>query len=146
MTDTIQTKTTLKGWFVDGQIPVGSKYNDWITTMATVNKTTVSVGNVVSNVSTNATTGDIFELVLTGNINLNKPSNGINGKTIIWLMKQGNVGSNTITLDPSFIIPSSATNPLAFSSTVGKTDVFAATYLSDYDKWIVVSMIPGYSL
>jgi len=114
--------------------------------MATVNKITVSVGNVASNVATNASTGDIFELMLVSNVNINKPTHGTNGQTVIWLMEQGNVGSNTITLDPSFIIPSSATAPLSFSNTVGLTDMFAATYLSDKDKWIVVGMVPGYSL
>jgi len=34
--DTIQTKQTLKGWFVAGARPTESQFNDWITTMVSV--------------------------------------------------------------------------------------------------------------
>lgn len=35
MTDTLRSRTDLKNLFETGDTPVGSDYNDWITTMAT---------------------------------------------------------------------------------------------------------------
>lgn len=94
---------------------------------------------------TNAGAGDIFKVTLTGNTILGNPTNAKNGQGIIWQITQGGAGSYTITLDTKFVIPDSATTPLAWSTAIGDMDIFAAIYDSTADKFFVVSMIPGYN-
>lgn len=140
----IQDKTDIKAKFENGDIP---DHQDFVDLIDSVNVPLVlDVGNASSNVSTDVTTGDIFELNIMDNINLDKPTNAINGKTVTWLMTQSNGGTHIITTDPSFIVPESATLPLEWSTTEGLTDIFVAKYHSGSDKWLVMSMIPGYSI
>lgn len=140
----IINKSNVKSNFETGDIPTQANFVDLIDsfTVPLVQSVITSAGNV----STDVSTADIFQITATSAINLDKPTNGIDGKAITYYLTQSNVGSNTITLDPSFVIPSSATLPLAFSTTVGKTDILAAKYVASADKYIVISLVPGYSL
>jgi hypothetical protein len=95
-------------------------------------------------VTTDASAGDIFDITLTGNVTLANPTNPVNGKTVRWRIRQDSGGNRTITLGNKFVIPSSASTPLPFSTTGNKMDIFAATYHAARDKWDVVAMVPGY--
>jgi hypothetical protein len=95
-------------------------------------------------VTTNAASGDIFDLTLTGNVTLANPTNGVNGQTIRWRIRQDATGSRTITLGNKFQIPSSATTPLAWSTAANAMDILAATYHAGRDKWDVVALVTGY--
>jgi hypothetical protein len=95
-------------------------------------------------VTTDAGAGDIFDLTLTGNVTLANPTNPEDGKTIRWRIKQDATGSRTVTLGDKFVIPSSATSPLPFSTTADKMDVLAATYHAGRDKWDIVAFVMGY--
>lgn len=88
---------------------------------------------------------DIFKLALSGNVVLGTPINPINGKSIIYHIKQNAIGSNTITLRPEFIIPSSATIPLAWSTTANYMDILTVLCDTDLNKFYIVSLIPGYN-
>ena len=94
--------------------------------------------------NTNASAGDIFDVTLTGNATLAKPTNPVDGKTIRWRITQDATGGRTVTLGDKFAIPSSATSPLPFSTDANKTDVLAATYHAGRDKWDVIAFVMGY--
>ena len=94
--------------------------------------------------NTNAAAGDIFDVTLTGNATLANPTNPVSGKTLRWRITQDGTGSRTVTLGNKFVIPTSATSPLPFSTAANKMDVLAATYHAGRDKWDVIAFVPGY--
>jgi hypothetical protein len=95
-------------------------------------------------VTTDASAGDIFDLTLTGNVTLANPTNPVDGKTLRWRIRQDGTGSRTVTLGNKFVIPSSATSPLPFSTAANKMDILAATYHAGRDKWDIIAFIMGY--
>ena len=97
-----------------------------------------------STLNTDAEAGDIFDVTLTGAAALANPTNPVDGKTIRWRIRQDGTGSRAVTLGDKFVIPSSATSPLPFSTAANKMDVLAATYHAGRDKWDIVAMVPGY--
>lgn len=94
--------------------------------------------------NTDASAGDIFDVTLTGNATLANPTNPVDGKTIRWRILQDGTGGRTVTLGNKFVIPSSATSPLPFSTAANKMDILAATYHAGRDKWDVVAFVMGY--
>ena len=94
--------------------------------------------------NTDASAGDIFDVTLTGNTTLANPTNPVDGKTLRWRIRQDATGSRAVTLGNKFVIPSSATSPLPFSTSANKMDVLAATYHAGRDKWDVVAFVMGY--
>lgn len=106
---------------------------------------TVVNGSIVAGaVDTDITGGQIFNITLTENIILNNPSNSVDGVTIRWRISQDATGGRTVTLDSKFVIPSSASNPLPWSTAANAMDMLAATYDSTRDKWDIVAFVPGY--
>jgi len=106
---------------------------------------TVGSGTIVSSaVDTDASTGQIFDITLTQNITLNNPTNSVDGVTIRWRIQQDGSGGRTVALDTKFQIPSSASNPLPWSTSANVMDTLAATYHAGRDKWDVVAFVPGY--
>jgi len=103
----------------------------------------VNLTTSTSILATDTSLADIFTISVTQNITINC-ANGVNGKGTTWLLTQANGGSKTITLGSEFLLPDSATIPLVWSTTEGKTDLLAARYNSILGKWMVVSMVPGY--
>lgn len=97
-----------------------------------------------ASLNTNASAGDIFDVTLTGNAVLENPTNPVNGKTIRWRVTQDGSGSRLVTLGNKFVIPSTATSPLTFSTTANTMDILAATYHAGRDKWDVVAFVKGY--
>lgn len=95
-------------------------------------------------IAVDAKTGEIFDITLTDNITIDNPSNPTDGKTIRFRVTQDGTGGRTIALGTKFVIPSSATSPLAWSTLANKTDIFAATYHAVRDKWDIVAFVPGY--
>lgn len=97
-----------------------------------------------STLTTDASAGDIFDVTLTGNTTLANPTNPVDGKTIRWRIRQDGTGNRTVALGNKFVIPSSATSPLPFSTAANKMDVLAATYHAGRDKWDVIAFVMGY--
>lgn len=106
--------------------------------------TVVSNGNVNGSVATDVGAGQIFDMTLTGAITLSNPTNPIDGVTIRWRILQDGTGSHTVSLDTKFVIPSSASNPLPWSTAANAMDILAATYHAGRDKWDIVAFVPGY--
>lgn len=94
--------------------------------------------------TTNASLADVFDVTLTGNTTIANPTLPVDGKTIRWRITQDATGGRTVTLGNQFVIPSSATSPLPFSTAANKTDILAATYHAGRDKWDVIAFVPGY--
>jgi hypothetical protein len=94
--------------------------------------------------ATDAATGEIFGVTLTGNVTLSNPTNPVDGKTLRWRITQDGTGSRTVTLGNKFVIPSSASSPLPWSTAANKTDLLAATYDAGRDKWDIIAFVPGY--
>lgn len=105
----------------------------------------VSITPSSGTISTNCSLGRVFKVTITENSTIANPTNGVNGRIYTWWIKEDDVfGGWTISLGTKFVIPSSATNPLNWVTTVGKMNIFAAQYDSAADKYYVVSMIGGY--
>ena len=140
---TIQSKATIKATFETSDVPTQAQFADLIDS---VNVPLAGDLTYASTLATDASLADVFRVTLTGNVTLSNPTNAIDGKAIVWEIKQDSTGSRTITLGDKFVIPSSATTPLAWSTAANKTDILAVRYHSASDKFLVVSMVPGYSL
>lgn len=95
-------------------------------------------------VNTDASTGDIFDLTLTGNATLANPTNPADGQTVRWRITQDATGGRAVALGDKFVLPSSASSPLPFSTAADKMDLLAATYHAGRDKWDVVAFVMGY--
>lgn len=93
---------------------------------------------------TDAEAGDIFDVTLTGNATLANPTNSTDGKTIRWRIRQDGTGSRAVTLGDEFVIPTTATSPLPFSTAANTMDVLAATYHAGRDKWDIIAFVMGY--
>jgi hypothetical protein len=127
------------------KIGVGSKWSD--TPYAAVpapSGPTAATLTYAATVTTDASAGDIFDLTLTGNVTLANPTNPVDGKTLRWRIRQDGTGSRTVTLGNKFVLPSSATSPLPFSTAANKMDILAATYHAGRDKWDVIAFVMGY--
>ena len=94
--------------------------------------------------NTDASTGNLFRVTLTGNVTLANPTNATDGKAITWEIKQDGVGSRTVTLGSKFVIPTNATTPLAWSTAANAMDILAVRYNAGADKFYVLSMVGGY--
>ena len=134
-------KTTLKTFFQTGDHPNQTDFSNFIDT--TLTPEIVSVGNVSGTVNTDASTGDLFRMTLTGAIVLSAPTNGVDGQAITFWLQQDGAGNHTIDIT-AFTAPSSATLPLPFSTAGNKMDMFVARYDGANVRWLIVSMVPGY--
>ena len=106
--------------------------------------TVISNGSVNGSVATDVSTGQIFDMTLTGATTLSNPTNAVNGVTVRWRITQDGSGGHSVTLDSDFQIPSSASSPLPWSTAANATDILAATYHAGRSKWDVVAFVPGY--
>lgn len=106
--------------------------------------TVLDNGNVSGSVGTDVSTGQIFDMVITGSTTLSNPTNSVNGVTIRWRITQDGTGGHAMSLDTKFVIPSSASNPLPWSTAPNTMDILAATYHAGRDKWDIIAFVPGY--
>lgn len=129
-----------------GKIKIGGglKYSDTSYLPAVAGGPAVVSLTYAATLDTDASAGDIFDVTLTGNVTLANPTNPTNGKTIRWRIRQDGTGSRAVTLGNKFVIPSSATSPLPFSTAANAMDILAATYHAGRDKWDVVALVMGY--
>ena len=129
--------------FVMVDDPSGTPVTKKVSASVLRNPTVVAL-TYAATLNTDAAAGDIFDVTLTGNVTLSNPTNPVSGKTLRWRITQDGTGSRTVTLGNKFVIPTSATSPLPFSTAANKMDVLAATYHAGRDKWDVIAFVPGY--
>jgi len=137
----IQDKATIKATFETSDVPTAAQFADLIDS---VNVPLATSLTYASTLATDASLADVFRVTLTGNVTLSNPTNAIDGKAITWEIKQDGTGSRTITLGSKFVIPSNATNPLAWSTAANAMDILAVRYNAGADKFYVLSMVGGY--
>ena len=106
--------------------------------------TVISNGTVSGSVGTDVSTGQIFDMTLSGATTLSNPTNAVDGVTVRWRITQDGTGGHTVALGSEFQIPSSASSPLPWSTAANATDILAATYHAGRSKWDVVAFVPGY--
>jgi len=140
----ILTKANIKAEFTTGNTITQDRCVDLIdsSTVPLVS----NVGNISTTITTDASTADLFRVIADTSATLQNPTSCPDGKVITWEITQGSGGSKTITLDTKFVIPSSASSPLPFSTAAGLMDILAVKYNSVTDKFLVISMVPGYNL
>lgn len=88
-------------------------------------------------VNTDASLGDVFTVTLGGSRTFAAPTNPIAGKKIVYQIKQGGSGSNTITWNAIFHF-SGGTAP-TLTTTVGSTDYVGFIYNGVDSRWDGVS-------
>jgi hypothetical protein len=137
------TAVTPDDLFVIVDDPAGSPETKKVSASVIRNPHVVSL-SYAATLNTDANAGDIFDVTLTGNATLANPTNPVDGKTLRWRITQDSTGEHEVTLGNKFVIPSSATSPLPFSTEGNLTDILAATYHASRDKWDVVAFVPGY--
>lgn len=97
-----------------------------------------------STINTDASSADVFDIVISQGITIANPTNPIDGKTICWRVTQDAIGSHTIALGNKFVVPTTISSPLAWSTTANSTSIISATYHASRDKWDVISFNAGY--
>lgn len=85
-------------------------------------------------VLTDARLGDIYELTTTQNFTMANPTNPINGKKIVYKIKQDATGSRVITWGSAFRETAAGTLPV-LSTTAAYVDIVGFVYDSAVDKW-----------
>jgi len=94
-----------------------------------------------ANVPTDASTGNVFTLTLTGTANISAPTNPVNGQKITYRVTQDATGGRTLTFDPIFNFGNSI---YAQTLTANKTDYIGCIYNSSTVKWDVVAFSRGF--
>jgi len=141
MSDTLQTKTTLKSWFETGDTPTESQFSDLITTLQSRwigAPTTIAYG---ATIAPDMTDGDFRKVALTGNIELDPPTNATEGmKLELWVTCDAT--PRTLTIDASILIPTDSgfTSPKTLDAS--KTYIVMLRYLGS--AWGLVSVVGGY--
>lgn len=137
----INSRDILKTYFENGDKPDQTQFEKLID--ASVGKVVVPM--VYANpLASDLSLGHVFTVTITGDVLISNPTNGIDGNSYVWRIKQDGVGGHAITLGNKFKLPSSASLPLSWSTTAGAMDIFVTQYDSTADLFYVISMIPGY--
>jgi microcystin-dependent protein len=85
-------------------------------------------------VQINCCASNVFRLVLTENVTMLAPNNPLSGQVINIILKQGGVGSYTVTWPANFLFPGGTAPTL--STAVGAKDILTAQYDSADDEWM----------
>jgi len=106
----------------------------------------VTITNLIpENAKLDTFSTDIKNLTVSATYTLPNPTGTFSdGKRVLYRFTQGGTGNNTIILDSKFKIPSTSTSPLPFSTAVSATDLLGVMYNQPFDRWDVISFIPGY--
>lgn len=94
-------------------------------------------------ISTDASLGNRFRVILGGNRTLGNPTNMTDGQSVIWEIIQDGTGNRTITLDSDFTLGADI-SAVTLSTAAGKRDFLGAIYNTAAGKWSVVALARGY--
>lgn len=132
------TNTTITINGIEGSLSSNNNFNI-NTTLPVTNMTYTS-----TNIYTFADSGSVFRVILTNNVILRNPTNGVDGQAVTWWIRQDSIGEHTVDLDTHFKVPASATLPLSWYTNANGMTMFAARYDATRTNWYVVSLVPGY--
>jgi hypothetical protein len=109
--------------------------------MITAFKTAVVALAFGANVATDASTGNIFTLTLTGTANISAPTNPTDGQKITYRIAQDATGNRALTFDPIFNFGNSV-----YSNTLtpSKTDYIGCQYNGSTSRWDVLAFSKGF--
>lgn len=115
-----------------------------------INNAVPPQGNVVvaltdgSSVATDASLGDVFTLTTTQNFTMSNPTNAVNGKIIIYQIRQDGGGSNVITWGSNFRGSTDVILPV-LTTTGGYADYIMFIYDSSVTKWNCLATNLGFA-
>lgn len=96
-----------------------------------------------TNIGTDATQSNLFEITLGGNRTLANPSNGVDGQRVVWEIIQDATGGRTLAFGNKFVFGETISAAVV-STAAGKRDFLGAIYNAAADKWYVVAFAKGY--
>jgi hypothetical protein len=96
-----------------------------------------------STIATDASQGNHFRVILTGNHTLGNPTNPTDGQKVMWEIIQDGTGSRTITLDTQFALGTDIAS-ITLTTTASKRDFLGAVYNATATKWYVIAFVKGY--
>lgn len=79
-----------------------------------------------TNIISDFSVAKVFRITLTNDAYLKIPTNVVDGQVLKWWITQG-TGTNLLTLDPAYILPTGTTN-LTLSVEIGSKDVLIGEY------------------
>lgn len=94
-------------------------------------------------INTDASLGSLFRVTLGGNRTLANPTNGIDGQTIMYELKQDGTGSRTITLGSAFNFGTDLTS-ITLTTTANLTDKLLVQYNAGRSEWDVIGFKKGF--
>lgn len=92
-------------------------------------------------VTTDVSTGNLFQITLTGNLTLANPTNPVDGQRVMWQFTQDGTGGRTLTLGAAF---NAGPITVTLSTGANKVDYMGAIYRSAASKWDIVAFSGGY--
>ncbi len=93
-------------------------------------------------IATDAATGNIFNVTIAASRTMGAPTNPHDGQRILYRIKQGGAGSNTITWDTIFDWGAGGAPTL--STAIGKIDLCPGIYYGNTAKWQMQPAALGY--
>ena len=124
------TQQTLRRWL--DQVGIGSGAS-----------TVVALADAAT-VLTDSTLGDIYTLTTTQNFTMANPTNAVNGKKIIYKIKQDGTGSRVITWGSDFRGSTDLTLP-TLTTTANYVDYVGFIYDASVAKWNCLAKNQGFS-
>jgi hypothetical protein len=127
--------------------------DEWTTTLGKfvrINGVTTNATRLVTtltdaaNIAVDAATGDEFTVTLGGNRTIDAPTNPINGRMMLFRLRQDATGSRTITWNAAFAFTTGLPAP-TLSTGANKIDYVGFVYDSTTAKWHCLSYVLGHN-
>lgn len=94
-------------------------------------------------IKVDASQGNVFDVLLTGDAVIETPDNGSDGQVCTWRLRQDGIGNRGLRLGPRFRFPNEYTD-LSFSRKPSNLDIVQAMYHVGDDRWDVTNVKLGY--
>jgi hypothetical protein len=120
---------------IDAQVPILAPGGVGALTYAL----TLATGAVATNASL-VMNGGVFTVTVNDNFTLSNPTNPVDGKKLIWRIKQDATGSRLLTLGNKFKVASNVeSGTITLSTTAAHVDMIGAVYNAADDLWSIVA-------
>jgi hypothetical protein len=95
-------------------------------------------------IAVNAASSNKFHVVIAGNRTIQNPTNGIDGRVLIFRIQQDQNGGRSITWDSKYRFRGDlAVSNVTLSTTGNTIDRIAFEYVAGDDRWDCISFIKG---
>ena len=127
--------------------------DEWTTTVGRfirINGVTTNISRIIfaltdaATIAVDAAAGDEFTVTLAGNRTMGAPTNPVNGRMMLFRIKQDATGSRTITWNAAYAFPIALPAP-TLSTVANRVDYIGFVYDSTSAKWHCLSYIIGHT-